>query len=90
MKLLLRHGASHDTASQAGHTPLHVAAANGHCGVVRRLVEAGAWMGAQNSHGNTPLHSAAATGTVDVVSVSRNSVLSPVVVCYSFLLREVS
>lgn len=76
VKLLLRHGASHDTASEAGHTPLHVAAANRHCDVVRRLAEAGASIEAQNSHGNTPLHSAAATGTVDVVSVSRSALLS--------------
>lgn len=68
--LLLRHGARHDMASAAGHSVLHVAAANRHCSVVERLVEAGACTDAQNAHGNTPLHSAAATGTVDVMLVS--------------------
>lgn len=58
-------------ASAAGHSVLHVAAANRHCSVVESLVEAGAFTGAQNAHGNTPLHSAAATGTVDVMLVSR-------------------
>lgn len=71
VQLLLRHGAMLDVSSKAGHTPLHGAAANRHCFVVRTLVEAGASLDAQNLHGNTPLHSAAATGTVDVVSVSR-------------------
>lgn len=71
VRLLLGLGARHDVCSGAGHSPLHVAAANHHCSVVRSLVEAGASMDAQNCHGNTPLHSAAATGAVDVVTVSR-------------------
>lgn len=49
---------------------LHLASANRHCEVVKRLVEAGGRVNARNSHGNTPVHSAAATGTVDVLSVS--------------------
>lgn len=70
VRLLLGLGARHDVSSGAGHSPLHVAAANHHCSVVRSLVEAGASIDAQNCHGNTPLHSAAATGAVDVVTVS--------------------
>ena len=56
--------------SIGGHTVLHLASANRHCDVVKRLVEAGARVNVRNAHGNTPLHSAAATGTVDVLLVS--------------------
>ena len=70
VELLLRQGAKHDTVSIGGHTVLHLASANRHCDVVKRLVEAGARVNVRNAHGNTPLHSAAATGTVEVLLVS--------------------
>lgn len=70
VQLLLCHGARHDTVSIGGHTVLHLASANRHCDVVKRLVEAGARVNVRNAHGNTPLHSAAATGTVDILLVS--------------------
>lgn len=70
MELLIDQGARHDQLAIGGHTALHLASANRHCEVVKRLVEAGALVNARNAHGNTPLHSAAATGTIDVLSVS--------------------
>lgn len=70
VELLLRRGAKHDQLAIGGHTVLHLATANRHCQVVKRLVEAGALVDARNAHGNTALHSAAATGTIDVLSVS--------------------
>ena len=66
--------------SIGGHTVLHLASANRHREVVKRLVDAGARVNVRNAHGNTPLHSAAATGTSDVLSVSRLSRIERIVV----------
>lgn len=42
VKLLLEHKASPDSATTAGHTPLHIAAREGHVHTIRILLDAGA------------------------------------------------
>jgi ankyrin repeat protein len=50
-----------------GYTALHIAAAGGRAGVVRRLLDAKASPAATTTTGATPLHFAAAAGNLDVV-----------------------
>lgn len=42
VKLLLEHKASPDSATTAGHTPLHISAREGHVHTIRILLDAGA------------------------------------------------
>lgn len=42
VKLLLEHKASPDSSTTAGHTPLHIAAREGHIHTIRILLDAGA------------------------------------------------
>lgn len=47
---------------QGGRTPLHLAALQGHTGLVKLLEAAGADVRAKDEHGMTPLHKAAVQG----------------------------
>uniref|UniRef100_A0A7S4CMF1 Uncharacterized protein n=1 Tax=Eutreptiella gymnastica TaxID=73025 RepID=A0A7S4CMF1_9EUGL len=51
----------------AGRTPLHMACANGHLGMVSLLIEGRADLALVNEEGNTVLHWAAVNGKVEVV-----------------------
>ena len=42
VKLLLEHNSNPDSATSAGHTPLHIAAREGHVHTIRILLDAGA------------------------------------------------
>lgn len=42
VKLLLDHKANPDSATTAGHTPLHISAREGHIHTIRILLDAGA------------------------------------------------
>ncbi|KAI0230268.1 hypothetical protein LSAT2_019349 [Lamellibrachia satsuma] len=59
-----------DVRDSAGYTALHYAARNGHCGVCRLLLEAGASVDAQTRSGEvTPLHRASYSGHINIVSL---------------------
>ncbi|KAJ8562912.1 hypothetical protein K7X08_031364 [Anisodus acutangulus] len=47
--------------------PLHMAPANGHCGIVEYLIRNGANVNASNVEKNTPLHWACLNGHIKVV-----------------------
>ena len=49
-------------ATAEGNTPLHYAAADPDCGVLRQLLRAGANLAAKNAYGQMPLHFAEAAG----------------------------
>jgi len=55
VQALLDAGASPRDAGPGGQTPLHLAAADGHVGVIRALVARGAVIDAQDAQGQTPL-----------------------------------
>lgn len=55
-----------DEQDGSGCTPLHVAAAVGHSGVVRALLAHGARASAQDARGSTPLHAAALHAHLEV------------------------
>ena len=69
--ILLCHGEDvvNDTDSRTGNTALHMAAANGHLGVVELLLKCGADPKIANAQGNTPLHWAATNGQQSVVDL---------------------
>ena len=56
-----------NAADASGRTALHMASANGHTGVMRRLLDAGANSEHRNDSGNTPLHWACVGGHVEAV-----------------------
>jgi hypothetical protein len=56
---------------------LHVACANGHEEVVRRLLEGGADVDVKNAEGSTPLHWACLNGHVAVVRLLMDKKASP-------------
>jgi hypothetical protein len=64
---LLTRGASPHSEVE-GQTPLHVAAANGWCGVMKVLVSAGAGIDVRGPSGQTPLFMAAASGQTEAVT----------------------
>ena len=55
------------TIDEEGNTPLHLAAFEGDVDLVRRLIRAGAYVGATNGSKLTPLQVAAKAGQTDVV-----------------------
>jgi ankyrin len=57
MRLLLKNGAALEARTDAGETPLHIAAQNAN-GAVQALLEAGADATKKNSRGDMPLHAA--------------------------------
>jgi ankyrin repeat protein len=63
--------------SDDGQTPLHVAAIQGHTGIVQYLLERGATVSAQDSLGATPLHEAVRYGRVDIVALLLEKGASP-------------
>eukprot|EP00232_Nephroselmis_pyriformis_P027558 CAMPEP_0182864532 /NCGR_PEP_ID=MMETSP0034_2-20130328/7219_1 /TAXON_ID=156128 /ORGANISM="Nephroselmis pyriformis, Strain CCMP717" /LENGTH=152 /DNA_ID=CAMNT_0024996791 /DNA_START=177 /DNA_END=632 /DNA_ORIENTATION=- len=58
-------------------TALHMACANGHADIVKRLVDAGADLSVSNAEKNTPLHWACLNGKVEVVKVLMDASASP-------------
>jgi uncharacterized protein len=64
VQLLLKHKARVDTRDRERRSALHVAAANGHAGIVAALLDAGADVRARDASGMTPLLSAARGGRV--------------------------
>lgn len=60
----IKHAAQVDARDAKQSTPLHVAAAGGHAGAVRRLLSLGAEVDPCDSRGRTPLHHAAKQGRV--------------------------
>jgi ankyrin repeat protein len=62
-------GAPHVTEPRRGATLLHVAAAQGHVHIERRLLAAGVWVHSLDRHGSTPLVYAAYEGRVVVVEL---------------------
>ncbi len=67
-ELLLRRKACVNETDSGGMTPLHLAARNGHVGMVDLLLKAGADAELPDRQGRTPLHSAAACRRIRVVS----------------------
>jgi len=65
---LLKNGATVTKGNEDGDTPAHMAALNGHVGVLQALLEVGgtACLSATNTHGATPLHCAAYRGKEEV------------------------
>lgn len=67
---LLGSGADVRAVTRIGrHTPLHVAARNGHDRIVRRLLEANADVHARTTTGAAALHFAAAAGSTESIAV---------------------
>jgi len=68
---LLAAGASPTAVDGDGGTPLHDAAAGGHLGIVRRLMEAGAaaCVNVADHDGETPLHTGARGGHAEIVTL---------------------
>lgn len=60
-------GVSLDSKDSEGRTALHMASANGHCGIVEYLIRNGADVNASNVEKNTPLHWACLNGHIEVV-----------------------
>lgn len=68
--LLLKHGASNDTATSAGFTPLYFSAQNGHLKVVERLLqEKNIDINRQTEIGYTAMHIAAQLGQLEVIEL---------------------
>lgn len=65
VRLLLQHGAAHDTRSQGDGTPLLGAAMEGHRKCVEALLEGGCDIELATSYGQTPLMSAAQYGRAE-------------------------
>src|SRR5690606_34655555 len=55
VQLLLRHKARVDARDRDGRSALHVAARQGHAGIVAALLDAGADVHARDAHASTPL-----------------------------------
>ena len=69
VQLLLRHKARANARDARGRSALHDAAAAGHAGVCRALLDAGADVEARDGEGRTPLLDAARAGALDALDV---------------------
>ena len=58
-----------DDKNSAHETPLHIACAMGHNGIVRLLIINGASMSERDSYNNAPIHRAAAMGHIDIIDM---------------------
>ncbi|KAI9197031.1 hypothetical protein LWI28_029197 [Acer negundo] len=56
-----------DSKDSQGRTALHMAAANGHLGIVEYLISRGVDVNASNEEKNTPLHWACLNGHIEVL-----------------------
>ena len=65
---LINSGAESSVRARLGVTPLHLAALEGHAGLVRALVSAGADINCVDDEGVTPLHAAAVGGHSETVT----------------------
>ena len=66
---------THATRGTVDHdTPLHVAAANGHTEVAKLLVQAGAFLMAENNHDQTPFDIAKEQGHEDLAQMLKQSI----------------
>lgn len=76
--MLVEGGADLEAATtEKGITPLHSAAADGHCEVMRMLIDAGANPNSRRSTGATPLYMAAQGGHVDAIKVLLGAKANP-------------
>lgn len=64
-KVLVEAGSNLNAVSCSGHTPLHLAAAQGRGGVVRLFIEKGANVNRRSNTGITPLYLAAQNGRLE-------------------------
>ena len=62
---LLKIGAKHSDVNPRGHTPMHLAALNGHIMCLEMLLKAGADPNVGDKLGNSPLHAAVLGNHVD-------------------------
>lgn len=69
VQLLLRHKAKPNTRDARGRSALHEAAAVGHAGICRALLDAGADVDARDGEGRTPLLDAARAGAPAALDV---------------------
>ena len=76
-----------DEQDGSGCTPLHVAAAVGHAGVVRALLAHGARASALDPRGSTPLHAAALHAHLEVSEEEKPAAFFERSSC--FLMKEV-
>lgn len=73
LKTLIKSGADPNKADYDGRTPLHLAAAKGHEGIVLFLVQEGANINIEDTFGNTPLIEAVKGCHNDVIKILRTA-----------------
>lgn len=73
----IEHGVDVNAQDEQGRTALHMAAANGHCDVMKALLEHGANVELANCEGNTALHWACLNGQEQAVQLLMQNGASP-------------